>query len=203
MIERGSIVVVLSSAVSLSHANAAGVAIGGASDITGNAGTIIVGSYRTVRASVSYGTCFRIGRYASATVISALLNGVSVRLFGVPLSVGDIAVCVGSAAEGVDGYKNCRGDFDVGRHGRAKGDGCIGNGSVLVYGHIKHVKTDSANLFLLQEVFFLLREFECGLPVIDGIGLLAQPCSRGDVCPIALGTADGFQRGCNCQKHRE
>lgn len=159
--------------------------------------------HRTVRASVSYGTCFRIGRYASATVISALLNGVSVRLFGASLSVGDIAVCVVSAAEGVDGYENCRDDSDVGRHGRAKGDGGIGNGSVLVYGHIKHVKTDSANLFLLQEVFFLLREFECGLPVIDGIGLLVQPCSRGDVCPIALGTADGFQRGCNCQKHRE
>lgn len=43
--------------------------------------------HRTVRASVSDGTCFRIGRYASATVISALLNGVSVRLFGVPLCV--------------------------------------------------------------------------------------------------------------------
>lgn len=77
-----------SSAVLFFHANAVGVAIGGASDITGNAGTIIVGSYRTVRASVSDGTCFRIGRYASATVISALLNGVSVRLFGVSLSVG-------------------------------------------------------------------------------------------------------------------
>ena len=172
-----------SSAVSLSCANAAGVAIGGASDITGNAGTIIVGSYRTIRASASDGTCFRIGRYASATVIFALLNGVSVRLFGVSLSVGDIAVCVGSAAEGVNGYKNCRGDFDVGRHGRAKGDGGIGNGFVLVYGHIKHVKTDSVNLFLLQEVFFLLREFECGLPVIDGIGLLVQPCSRGGCLP--------------------
>lgn len=87
MIGKVSIVVVPSSVVSLSCANAAGVAIGGASDITGNAGTIIVGSYRTVRASVSDGTCFRIGRYASATVISALLNGVSVRLFGVPLCV--------------------------------------------------------------------------------------------------------------------
>ena len=96
MIGEDSIVEMSSSVVSLSRANAAGVAIGGASDITGNAGTIIVGSYRTVRASVSYGTCFRIGRYASATVISALLNGVSVRLFGVSLSVGDIAVCVGS-----------------------------------------------------------------------------------------------------------
>lgn len=142
--------------------------------------------HRTVRASVSYGTCFRIGRYASATVISALLNDVSVRLFGVSLSVGDIAACVGCAAEGVDGYENCRDDFNVGRHGRAKGDGGIGNGSVLVYGHIKHVKTDSANLFLLQEVFFLLREFECGLPVIDGIGLLAQPCSRGMSAPLRL-----------------
>lgn len=159
--------------------------------------------HRTVRASVSEGTCFRIGRYASATVISVLLNGVSVRLFGVSLSVGDIAVCVGSAAEGVDGYENCRDDSDVGRHGRAKGDGGIGNGSVPAYGHIKHAKTDSANLFLLQEFFFLLREFECGLPVIGGIGLLVQLCSRGDVCPIGLGTADGFQRGCNCQKHRE
>lgn len=186
MIGKVSIVVVPSSVVSLSRANAVGVAIGGASDITGNAGTIIVGSYRTIRASVSDGTCFRIGRYASATVISALLNDVSVRLFGVSLSVGDIAVCVGSAAEGVNGYKNCRGDFDVGRHGRAKGDGGIGNGSVLAYGHIKHVKTDSANLFLLQEVFFLLREFECGLPVIDGIGLLAQPCSRGMSAPLRL-----------------
>lgn len=187
----------------LPHANAAGVAIGGASDIAGNAGTIIVGSYRTIRASASDGTCFRIGRYASATVISALLNGVSMGLFGVSLSVGDIAVCVGSAAEGVDGYENCRDDSDVGRHGRAKGDGGIGNGSVLAWGHIKHAKTDSANLFLLQEVFFLLREFECGLPVIDGIGLLVQPCSREDVCPIVLGTADGFQRGCNHPKHRE
>lgn len=116
----------------------------------------------------------------------------SVRLFGVSLSVADIAVCVVSAAEGVNGYKNCRGDFDVGRHSRAKGDGGIGNGFVLVYGHIKHAKTDTANLFLLQEVFFLLREFECGLPIIDGIGLLVQPCSRGDVCPIALGTAMVF-----------
>ena len=210
MIGEYSIVEMSSSVVSLSRANAAGVAIGGASDITGNAGTIIVGSYRTVRASASDGTSIRIVRHVLpyrpirvATVIFALLNGVSVRLFGVPLCVDDIAVCVGSAAEGVDGYKNCRDDFDVGRHGRAKGDGCIGNGSVLVYGHIKHVKIDSANLFLLQEVFFLLREFECGLPVIDGIGLLVQPCSRGDVCPIALGTADGFQRGCNRQKHRE
>ena len=85
-----------SSAVSLSRANVVGDAIGGASDITGNAGTIIVGSYRTIRASASDGTCFRIGRYASATVISALLNGVSMRLFGVSLSVGDIAVRVGS-----------------------------------------------------------------------------------------------------------
>ena len=49
MIGKVSIVVVPSSVVSLSCANAAGVAIGGASDITGNAGTIIVGSYRTVR----------------------------------------------------------------------------------------------------------------------------------------------------------
>lgn len=96
MTGKGSIVEMLSSVVSLSHANAVGVAIGGASDITGNAGTIIVGSYRTVRASVSDGTCFRIGRYASATVISALLNDVRVRLFGVSLSVGDIAACVGS-----------------------------------------------------------------------------------------------------------
>lgn len=52
-----------SSVVFLSHANAAGVAIGGASDITGNAGTIIVGSYRTVRASASDGTRIRIGRH--------------------------------------------------------------------------------------------------------------------------------------------
>lgn len=78
------------------HANTVGVAIGGASDITGNAGTIIVGSYRKVRASASDGTSIRIGRYASATVISALLNGLSVRIFCVSLSVGDIAVCVGS-----------------------------------------------------------------------------------------------------------
>lgn len=96
MIGKGSIVVVSSLVVLFFHTNAVGVAIGGASDITGNAGTIIVGSYRTVRASVSDGTCFRIGRYASATVISALLNSVSVRLFGVSLSVGDIAACVGS-----------------------------------------------------------------------------------------------------------
>lgn len=60
---KGSIVVALSSAVSLSRANAVGVAIGGASDITGNAGTIIVGSYRTVRASASDGTCIRIERH--------------------------------------------------------------------------------------------------------------------------------------------
>lgn len=52
-----------SSAVSLSRANVVGVAIGGASDITGNAGTIIVGSYRTIRASVSDGTCIRIERH--------------------------------------------------------------------------------------------------------------------------------------------
>lgn len=52
-----------SSAVSLSHANAVGVAIGGASDITGNAGAIIVGSYRTIRASASDGTSIRIGRH--------------------------------------------------------------------------------------------------------------------------------------------
>ena len=63
MIGKDSIVVVLSSAVSLSHANAVGVAIGGASDITGNAGTIIVGSYRAVRASASDGTSIRIGRH--------------------------------------------------------------------------------------------------------------------------------------------
>ena len=96
MIGKASIVVMSSSVVSLSRANAAGVAIGGASDITGNTGTIIVGSYRTILASVSDGTCIRIGRYASATVISALLNDVRVRLFGVLLSVDDIAVCVGS-----------------------------------------------------------------------------------------------------------
>ena len=96
MIGRDSIVEMSSSAVSLSRANVVGDAIGGASDITGNAGTIIVGSYRTIRASASDGTCIRIGRYASATVISALLNEVRVRLFGVSLSVDDIAVCVGS-----------------------------------------------------------------------------------------------------------
>lgn len=58
-----AIVVMSSSAVSLSRANAVGVAIGGASDIVGNAGTIIVGSYRTIRASASDGTCIRIGRH--------------------------------------------------------------------------------------------------------------------------------------------
>lgn len=63
MIGEGSIAERSSSAVSLSHANAVGVAIGGASDITGNAGTIIVGSYRTIRASASDGTCIRIGRH--------------------------------------------------------------------------------------------------------------------------------------------
>lgn len=63
MTGEGSIVEMSSSAVSLSHANAGGVAIGGASDITGNAGTIIVGSYRTIRASVSDVTCIRIGRH--------------------------------------------------------------------------------------------------------------------------------------------
>lgn len=63
MIGKGSIVVVSSLVVSLSRANAAGVAIGGASDITGIAGTIIVGSYRTVRASASDGTCIRIVRH--------------------------------------------------------------------------------------------------------------------------------------------
>lgn len=63
MIGRDSIVEMSSSAVSLSRANAVGVAIGGASDITGNAGTIIVGSYRTIRASASDGTCIRIGRH--------------------------------------------------------------------------------------------------------------------------------------------
>lgn len=52
-----------SSVVSLSRANAAGVVIGGASDITGNAGAIIVGSYRTIRASASDGTSIRIGRH--------------------------------------------------------------------------------------------------------------------------------------------
>ena len=63
MIGKGSIVEMSSSAVPLSRANAVGVAIGGASNITGNAGTIIVGSYRTVRASASDGTCIRIGRH--------------------------------------------------------------------------------------------------------------------------------------------
>ena len=63
MIGKASIVVVSSSTVSLFRANAVGVAIGGASDITGNAGTIIVGSYRTVRASASDGTRIRIGRH--------------------------------------------------------------------------------------------------------------------------------------------
>ena len=63
MIGEDSIVEMSSSVVSLSRANAAGVAIGGASDITGNAGTIIVGSYRTVRASASDGTSIRIGRH--------------------------------------------------------------------------------------------------------------------------------------------
>lgn len=52
-----------SSAVFLFHANAAGIVIGGASDIAGNAGAIIVGSYRTIRASASDGTCIRIGRH--------------------------------------------------------------------------------------------------------------------------------------------
>lgn len=63
MIGRDSIVEMSSSAVSLSRANVVGDAIGGASDITGNAGTIIVGSYRTIRASASDGTCIRIGRH--------------------------------------------------------------------------------------------------------------------------------------------
>lgn len=63
MIGEYSIVEMSSSVVSLSHANAVGVAIGGASDITGNAGTIIVGSYRTVSASASDGTSIRIGRH--------------------------------------------------------------------------------------------------------------------------------------------
>lgn len=63
MIEEDSMVEMSSSAVPLSRANAGGVAIGGASDITGNAGTIIVGSYRTIRASASDGTCIRIGRH--------------------------------------------------------------------------------------------------------------------------------------------
>ena len=63
MIGKVSIVVMSSSVVFLSHANAAGVAIGGVSDITGNAGTIIVGSYRTILASASDGTSIRIGRH--------------------------------------------------------------------------------------------------------------------------------------------
>lgn len=63
MAGEGSIVEMSSSAEFLPHANAVGVAIGGASDITGNAGTIIVGSYRTIRASASDGTCIRIGRH--------------------------------------------------------------------------------------------------------------------------------------------
>lgn len=63
MIGKGSIVEMSSSAVSLSRANTVGVAIGGASDITGNAGTIIVGSYRKVRASASDSTSIRIGRH--------------------------------------------------------------------------------------------------------------------------------------------
>ena len=63
MIGKVSIVVMSSSVVSLSHANAAGVAIGGASDINGIAGTIIVGSYRTILASASDGTSIRIGRH--------------------------------------------------------------------------------------------------------------------------------------------
>lgn len=63
MIGKGSIVVVSSSVVLFFHTNAVGVAIGGASDITGNAGTIIVGSYRAVRASASGGTRIRIGRH--------------------------------------------------------------------------------------------------------------------------------------------
>lgn len=79
--------------------------------------------HRTVRASVLDGTCFRIGRYASATVISALLNGVSVRLFGVSLSVGDIAACVGSVvviyacgfARGNPCQKSSAGPLPVGR----------------------------------------------------------------------------------------
>ena len=97
MIGKVSIVVMSSSVVLFFHANAVGVAIGGA---PGPSLLVRIGRYshpyRTARASVSDGTCFRIGRYASATVISALLNGVSVRLFGVSLSVGDVAVCVGS-----------------------------------------------------------------------------------------------------------
>lgn len=63
MTGEGSIVEMSSSTVSLFHANAAGVAIGGASGIAGNAGTIIVGSYRTIRASASDGTSIRIGRH--------------------------------------------------------------------------------------------------------------------------------------------
>ena len=63
MIGKGSIVVVSSSVVLFFHTNAVGVAIGGASDITGNAGTIIVGSYRAVRASASDGMSIRIGRH--------------------------------------------------------------------------------------------------------------------------------------------
>ena len=63
MIGKVSIVVVSSSVALFFHANAVGVAIGGASDITGNAGTIIVGSYRTIRASASDGTSIRIGRH--------------------------------------------------------------------------------------------------------------------------------------------
>lgn len=63
MIGKESIVVVSSSVVSLSRANAVGVAIGRVSDITGSARTIIVGSYRTVRASASDGTRIRIGRH--------------------------------------------------------------------------------------------------------------------------------------------
>lgn len=63
MTGEGSIVEMSSSAVFLFHANVGGVAIGGASYITGNAGTIIVGSYRTIRASASDGTCIRIERH--------------------------------------------------------------------------------------------------------------------------------------------
>lgn len=63
MTGEGSIVEMSSSAVFLFHANAAGIVIGGASDIAGNAGAIIVGSYRTIRASASDGTCIRIGRH--------------------------------------------------------------------------------------------------------------------------------------------
>lgn len=54
MIGKGSIVEMSSSVVPLSHANAVGVAIGGASDITGNAGAIIVGLYRTIRVGNSH-----------------------------------------------------------------------------------------------------------------------------------------------------